>query len=131
MQVEEQVNRDLRKDQRVGVVGRGLFWVVGEHGRLDEALDIRGTEQLLAQAEERYGKRHVQLHTESRRGQDQPADRRRVVMDPCRRDHGAKAVGEDHGVGQFDAMRGAEVVHPFLDVADHGRQVRRRATLSG
>ena len=40
-------------------------------------------------------------------------------------------MGEDHRVLQGDSVRGGEVAHPLVGVADDGGKVGRRASLAG
>ena len=130
MQVQQHVDSDLSKNQRVGPIALRLRWVVGEHTCLDIARNISGS-KFLPESQQRHGEGNVEPHAEGGGSKNHPPDRRRIIVNPGRGDHGAEAVGEDDRVLQVDPIRRDKVSRPLVGVVNHGRKVRRCPTFSG
>ena len=131
VQIEQDVDRYLPEDELVGLVALGLLGVVGEHARLDVALDVSGAENLLPQTQRGNGQGHIELHAKGRRGQDQGADGRRVIVHPGGRNHGADAMGQDNHVFRSDPVLGGDMAHEGVHVLDDAGEIGRGAALAG
>ena len=93
VKIEKQVDRDLPKDERIGLVTRCLLAVVREHFRFHVALH----EARPKQSQRRNRERNVELHMKCGGGENHRSYRRRVIVDPSHgRDGGETVRDHDH-----------------------------------
>ena len=130
-QVKQDVHRDLAENHRVGLVGGGLLRVMRQHFGFDITFDITVAENSLFQSQQRHGKRKVEFYAECRHAQDQAANRRRIIMHPCRNRDGTDAMRHHDHVFDGDLVLRRNMPHECLHVADDDAQVFRRAAFAG
>jgi hypothetical protein len=126
VEIEKHILRDLAKDQLVLPVRGRLLGIVCEHTGLHVAFHVARPHEHPFQAQERHGERDVEFHAKGRRGQDQRANPRRVVMDPCRHAHGPDAVGHHDHIFHRNAAFPGDVTHKGIHVLHDRREILRR-----
>ena len=130
MKIEQNIDRDLPKDQRVRFVNGRLLVIVRQHFRFDVTLHVTAAKQGLFQPQRRNSEGNVELHVKSRRRQNHGANRRRIIMHPRRHANGGKTVREQDHVLQGDAVRLGNMSRKRVYIFDHSREIFRRAAFS-
>jgi len=110
---------------------QGLLDVVREHLRFHVAVNERLRFEFPENAERRNGERHIQLHAQCGCGDDERADRRRVVVDPSRGEHGADALRDDRHVFDWNIELIGEMADELLGVADHATEAFGVTAIAG
>ena len=131
MQINQNVDRDLPKNQRVGVIERSLRRIVREHLCFHVALHVTGSDEFLFQPQRRDRERDVKPNAKRRSGENHGADRRRVIVDPGRDGDRADAVCQHDHVFQRVAVMIADVAHKRVHVFHHRAEVFSGAALAG
>ena len=130
VQIEQNVDRDLWRDQFVGRILAGLLHVVREHLRLHITVDERLRLEYAQHAQAGNCQRHIELHSQCRRRDRQGANRRRIIVDPGGRQDGADALRHHSHVLERDVELIGQVANEFLGVADHPPKTLRIAAVA-
>ncbi len=128
---EQNVDRNGPSQQRIGIVGRDARRIVGEQFRLDVARDEKIAAQRPHEPQARQRERHIELHLERRRCQDEAANARRVIVRPGRDDDGAHALRDDGDRLRGEAVARSDMVDERLYVAHRRAETRRMTARAG
>jgi hypothetical protein len=131
IELQQDIDRDGARDQRVGIEGGDARRVVAQELRLDVGLHIEMPAELPHQGEARPRERHIELHLEGGRGQHQGADPGRIVMGPGRGENRADALRDDRHLLDRDAVRLGDMIDEGLNVAHRGPEAGAEAALAG
>ncbi len=127
VEAEQDVDGNGARQQRIGVVGRDALRIVRQELRLDVARDEEIAAERPHQAQARQRERHVELHLERRRGEDEAADARGVVVSPRRDDDRADTLRDDGDRLGREAVARSDVVDERLHIAHRRAETRRMA----
>ena len=125
MHSQQDIDRYIRADQRIVVVRARRLVVVGQPAPADVAAQKRPSAQSRPQPQQRNRKGRIELHAKGRCRQHEPAQRRRIVMDPGAGDHRAEAAGHQRHPFDGNAVSIGNMAREAVEVAHEGSEARR------